>query len=126
MLDDDSVTARREDGFILKDGVRYVFLHKDNTRPMRNLRVAFGDSPLGPWGNISRPFTENFTERPCALKISPDWLIYYDAYRAGVYGAVKTRDFATFTDITRNLRLRLAAHHRRRPLHRRRVAAPIG
>ena len=29
-----------------------------------NLRVAFGDSPLGPWRDVSKPFTENFTEGP--------------------------------------------------------------
>jgi hypothetical protein len=26
---------------------------KDNTRPQRNIRVAFGDTPLGPWRDIS-------------------------------------------------------------------------
>jgi hypothetical protein len=91
------------DGFILKDGGRYVFLHKDNTRPMRNLRVAFADSPLGPWGRISQPFTKQFTEGPCALKLGPDWLIYFDAYRVGAYDAVKTHDFRSFTDVTPQL-----------------------
>ncbi len=91
------------DGFILKDGARYLLIHKDNSRPIRNLRVAFGDSALGPWSGGSPPFTEQFTEGPCALKIGEDWLIYFDAYRAGVYGAVKTRDFLSFTDITRKV-----------------------
>lgn len=85
---------------ILQDGERFVLLLKDNTRPQRNLRVAFGDSPLGPWKNISQPFTENFTEGPCGLKIGDDWLIYFDAYREKIYGAMKTRDFKTFTNIT--------------------------
>jgi len=89
------------DGFILKDGARYVLLHKDNTRPMRNLRLAYGESPLGPWREITPPLTEQFTEGPCALKLGADWLIYFDAYRAGVYGAMKTRDFLSFTDVTR-------------------------
>jgi hypothetical protein len=88
---------------ILKDGARYVLLLKDNTRPQRNVRVAFSDSPLGPWKNISPPFTEQFTEGPCALKVGDDWLIYFDAYREGIYGAVKTRDFKTFTNITKEV-----------------------
>ena len=88
---------------ILPDGGRYVLLLKDNTRPQRNLRVAFGDSPLGPWKNISGPFTENFTEGPCALKIGDDWLIYFDAYREKIYGAMKTRDFKTFTNVTQEV-----------------------
>jgi len=89
------------DSFILKDRNRYVLLHKDNTRPMLNLRVAFGKSPLGPWRDVSEPLTQKFTEGPCALKIGDDWLIYFDAYREHVYyGALKTRDFKTFADVS--------------------------
>ena len=85
---------------IVKDGKRYVLLLKDNTRPERNLHVAFGKTPLGPWEDISPRFTENFTEGPTALKLGDDWLIYYDAYQKYTYGAAKTRDFKTFTDIS--------------------------
>ena len=88
------------DPFVLKDGSRYVLVCKDNSRPNLNLRVAFSDSPLGPWANISGPFTEKFTEGQCALKIDDGWLIYFDAYRRKIYGAMKTRDFKTFTDVT--------------------------
>lgn len=88
---------------IVKDGDRYVLVLKENTRPMRAVRVAFGDSPLGPWKSISKPFTENFTEGPSVLQLDDDWLIYYDAYRAGIYGAAKTRDFNTFTDVTKEV-----------------------
>ena len=49
------------------------------------------------------PFTQKFTEGPCALKIGGDWLIYFDAYREKIYGAVKTRDFKTFTDVTKQV-----------------------
>src|SRR5262249_39142064 len=91
------------DGFILEDGGRYVLVCKDNSRPNLNLRVAFAKSPLGPWENMSEPFTQKFTEGPCALKIGDDWLIYFDAYREKVYGAAKTRDFKTFADITKEV-----------------------
>ena len=91
------------DGFILCDGKRFVLLNKDNSRPNLNLRVAFADSPLGPWQGESKPFTQKFTEGPCALKVGADWLIYFDAYREKIYGAVKTRDFNTFTDVTKEV-----------------------
>jgi hypothetical protein len=91
------------DGFIVKDGARYVFVHKDNTRPQRNLRVAFGDRPIGPWNKVSAPFTEKFTEGPSALKVGDHWILYFDMYEAQRYGAVKTRDFRTFTDITKEM-----------------------
>ena len=88
------------DPFILKYDDGYVLVHKDNSRLNLNLRVAFAKSPLGPWENVSAPFTSQFTEGPCALKIGDDWLVYFDAYRRNIYGAVKTRDFKTFTDVT--------------------------
>lgn len=86
------------------DGVRsgpaYVLLLKDNTRPQRNIRVAFGESALGPWQNLSTNLTPPMTEGPCGLKIGDDWLIYYESYQAKHYSAMKTRDFKTFTDVT--------------------------
>jgi hypothetical protein len=91
------------DGFVLRDNGKYVLVNKDNSRPNLNLRVAFADSPLGPWRDESAPFTQKFTEGPCALKVDGDWLIYFDAYREKVYGAAKTRDFKTFTDVTKQV-----------------------
>ena len=97
-----SATLSPSDGE--RDGVRgtpnYVLLLKDNTRPQRNIRVAFGDTPLGPWRDMSTNLTANFTEGPSGLKIGDDWLIYYESYQAHHYSAMKTRDFKTFTDVT--------------------------
>jgi hypothetical protein len=76
----------------------YVLVLKDNTRPNRNLKVGFSDSPHGPWNNISEPFTDIFTEGPSIVKPGINWLIYYDAYRDKTYKAVKTKDFITFSD----------------------------
>lgn len=70
---------------------------------MENLRVAFGDTPLGPWGQSSDPFTDMFNEGPTVLRRGDEWIIYYDMYEKHRYGAVKTRDFKTFTDIADKL-----------------------
>ena len=78
----------------------YVLVLKDNTRPERNLKVAFGKSPLGPWENISKPFTKQFTEGPTVLQLGNEWLIYYDSYRDKTYSTQKTTDFVHFTDIS--------------------------
>lgn len=85
---------------IVKDSDRYVLILKDNTRPERNIRVAFGDTPLGPWQSITPPFTDKLTEGPTSLKLGEDWLIYFDSYGTKSYGAVRTRDFQTFTNVT--------------------------
>ncbi len=74
----------------------YVLIVKDNTRPERNIKVAFANNPLGPWQNISQPFTEKFTEGPAVAKVKNGYLVYYDVYQNKKYGASFTKDFKTF------------------------------
>ena len=83
----------------------YVLVLKDNTRPARNIKMAFASSPLGPWSKASEAFTPPFTEGPTVTKVGDDYLIYYDQYRDKIFGAMKTKDFITFTDATRNVSL---------------------
>jgi hypothetical protein len=85
---------------VKKDKHSYVLVMKDNTRPNRNILVAFSNNPLGRYINFSKRFTEMYTEGPAVTKAGRDWLIYYDSYRLKKYGAVRTKDFKTFTDIT--------------------------
>ncbi len=85
---------------VKRDKGDYVLVLKDNTRPERNIKVAFGKTPLGPWENISEPFTDNFTEGPTVLRLGDSWLIYYDSYREKTYSTQLTTDFKTFTDIS--------------------------
>jgi hypothetical protein len=99
-----------EPGFSVIDAVivkrahkDYVLVLKDNTRPNRNLKVAFSDSPHGPWKNISEPFTDFLTEGPNVVKPGEDWLIYYDSYGDKMYKAAKTKDFVSFKDATGEL-----------------------
>ena len=85
---------------VKRDKNDYVMVVKDNTRPMRNIKVAFAQSPYGPWSAASEPFTESFTEGPSTAKVG-DWhYIYYDSYRHKIYGAHRTKDFKTFQDQT--------------------------
>lgn len=83
----------------------YVLVLKDNTRPERNIKVAFGTTPLGPWTNISKPFSDNFTEGPSVVKLKDEWLIYYDSYRKKIYEAVATKDFLTFENVTASVKI---------------------
>lgn len=76
----------------------YVLVLKDNTRPERNLKVAFGKTPLGPFENVSVPFSKKFTEGPSVVKTGDEWLVYFDTYQDKRYDAVRTKDFNTFID----------------------------
>jgi len=91
------------DGTIVRADQGYVLVLKDNTRPQRNLRVAYGETPVGPWRNLTPPITSSFTEGPSVLKVDKDWIIYFDAYGDNAYGAVKTRDFKSFTDMSQDV-----------------------
>ena len=83
----------------------YVLVLKDNTRPERNIKVAFSNSVLGPYTHVSGPFSGNFTEGPSVIKSGDGWLIYYDAYQKKTYDAMFTKDFKTFTDVSKDVSL---------------------
>jgi len=83
----------------------YVVVLKDNTRLERDIKVAFGSSPIGPWRNVSKAFTDTFTEGPSVVKVKDDWLIYYDSYRKKIYEASSTRDFIHFSNITSKVKV---------------------
>ena len=89
----------------------YVMVLKDNTRPERNLKIAFSDSLTGPYSPSSQPFTESFVEGPTVEKLGDDYLIYFDVYKKKIYGAMRTRDFKNFTDITENVSVPVGHKH---------------
>lgn len=100
------------DGSILNRGKNdYVLVFKDNTRPKRNIKVAFGKTALGPWTNASASLTDLLTEGPTTVKVGEEWLIYFDSYRKKVYEALKTSDFKTFTVANAEIELPLGHKH---------------
>ena len=88
-----------------------VMVLKDNTRPERNLKIAFSDSLTGPYSPSSQPFTESFVEGPSVEKLGDDYLIYFDVYKKKIYGAMCTRDFKNFTDITESVSVPVGHKH---------------
>ena len=94
------------DSTIVHDGRRWVMIFKDERKNpvVKALKVAFADTPAGPWGGISEPFTPAWNEGPTAVRVGKEWWIYYDHYQKPQhYGAVKTTDWKTFTDMTEEI-----------------------
>lgn len=79
---------------------RYVMVLKDNTRPNRNLKVAFAAHPQGPWSPVSDSFSEEFVEGPAVAKVKNGYIIYADRYRKHDFAAYFTRDFKHFKEIS--------------------------
>jgi len=100
------------DATIVKRGDQdYVLVMKDNTRAMRNLKVAFAKSPTGPYTPASVPFTESFVEGPTTAKVGDDYYIYFDVYERKIFGAMKTRDFIHFQNKTDELKMPVGHKH---------------
>ena len=89
------------DATLVKRGHKdYVMVLKDNTRPERDIKVAYSKSPYGPWSKPSEPFTGKMMEGPTTIKVKDGWLIYYDRYELKDFGAHFTKDFVTFEDVS--------------------------
>ena len=89
------------DGFIVKrDKNDYVLIIKDNRKPgYSDLFCVSGPSAEGPYADPSVKFAPTYSEGPCAVKVGDEWLIYFDVYREGRFGAESTKDFKNFTPI---------------------------
>ena len=81
----------------------YVLIFKDNTRPNRNLKVAFAKSPIGPYSKASTTFSDSFVEGPTVEKIADRYVIFFDEYQKFSYGAVTTKDFIHFSNISKKI-----------------------
>lgn len=90
------------DATLLAANGRWHLIVKDETAtpPKKNLRVAVGDSPEGPFKDLSAPFTRDWVEGPTALKVGEDYLVYFDAYRDHRYEAMRSRDLKAWEDVT--------------------------
>ncbi len=91
LLFDNNYAVR--DAQILHLTGRYALLHNDNTWPTASLRIAFGETPLGPWGPSTDAFTPKGTAAPAALAAGGEWWIFHSG------GGVHTRDFWTFQEM---------------------------
>jgi hypothetical protein len=93
------------DATFLRDGDRTWIVIKDETKfpePRKYLRIATAESVQGPFGELSAPFTPPglWVEGPTAIRIGDATLVYYDAYTEKHFGAMRSRDLATWEDVT--------------------------
>ncbi|MDD3322526.1 MAG: glycoside hydrolase family 43 protein [Paludibacter sp.] len=96
---------------VKRESSDYVLVFKDNTRPNRNLKIAFATSPTGPYRAPSTTFSEDFVEGPTVIKKDNDYLIYFDEYKTSTYGAVKTNDFIHFQNISNKISVPVGHKH---------------
>lgn len=91
------------DATLVKFEGRYVMFLKDETLnpPEKNIRMTTADKAEGPYGAVSAPITGDYwAEGPTAIRIGGYWYVYFDKYRDGRYGAVRSKDMKTWEDIS--------------------------
>lgn len=103
----DSTVIRANDG--------YVMIAKNETRypPAKNLHIATSDKVMGPWKNASAPFSPKdlWVEGPTGLKVGEVHYVYFDAYADGHYGAMRTKDFKDWENVSDKLMVPKGMRH---------------
>ena len=88
---------------------------KDQTvDPLRyQVRWTSGRSLEGPWGAMSGPITESWSEGPSVVKIGDEFVVYYDHYRAprAKYEGVQTRDWVHWESVDDTMSFPANAKH---------------
>lgn len=91
------------DGTLIKEDNQYVLFLKDETRtpPQKNIRIATSNNLTSGYSNPSQPITGDYwAEGPTPLKIGDYWIVYFDKYRDGKYGAVRSKNLKNWEDIS--------------------------
>jgi hypothetical protein len=90
--------------FLHADGRHYLIVKDETLFPVakKYLRMAESTDIRGPFSPLSPPFTPPgvWVEGPTAIKIGPEYLVYFDAYKALHYGAMRSRDLKTWEDVS--------------------------
>ncbi len=92
------------DATIKKAGKKYCMFLKDETlkpTPQKNIRVAMSNHLTNGFGEPSPPITGKYwAEGPTAIKLGNKWIVYFDKYTEGKYGAVISADLVNWNDIS--------------------------
>lgn len=102
------------DATIVKNGKEYIMFLKDETvePPQKNIRAARSRSFDKDYSPPGAPITGNYwAEGPTAIKINGEWIVYFDKYRDHKMGAVTSRDFITWTDISDQVKFPEGVRH---------------
>jgi len=90
------------DGTLLEHEGKYYLILKNEPPGRKHLQICVADSAEGPWGKPSEPLPKpgKMVEGPSAIRIGEEFLLYFDVYSNGRYGALQSRDLKHWEDIT--------------------------
>jgi len=92
----------------------YMFIKNENSNPPeKNIRFTTSNNLYGPYNtNVSRSITGNYwAEGPTAIEINGFVYVYFDKYREKKYGAIRTKDFKEWEDVSHLLVMPVGIRH---------------
>lgn len=93
---------------------KFVMFFKDETLvpPQKNIHIACADSLTGPYSYVTGPITGSYwAEGPTCLALDDSYLVYFDKYMEGCFGAIQSSDLKTWTDISSQIALPEGIRH---------------
>jgi hypothetical protein len=98
--------------FLKVDDRYYLFFKDERDRPSKmQVRMAAASTPEGPFASISDALTVTRVEGPSAVKVGDDYIVYFDEYRWGRYGAIRSRDLKNWNDVSKLMSFPKQARH---------------
>lgn len=102
------------DASIVYDNGKYIMFVKDETLypAQKNIRIAYADQLTGPYSQASEPITGSYwAEGPASVRINGEWLVYFDKYKEGSFGAIRSKDLKNWEDVSDQISLPEGIRH---------------
>jgi hypothetical protein len=102
------------DATLVETKGKWVAVFKDERlkpAPRKELRIARADRPGGPYTAVGAAFSRQWVEGPAVLRVGEDYVVYFDEYTRKRYGALRTRDFEAWEDVSDRLSLPPGTRH---------------
>jgi hypothetical protein len=98
---------------VFHEGKYLMFIKDETLSPVqKNIRIAYADQLTGPYSKASEPLTGPYwAEGPTSVKIGDTWLVYFDKYKEGRFGAIRSNDLKTWEDISDRISLPDSIRH---------------
>ena len=92
------------DSTVVETDGKFILTFKEGDRQAKNIwgpiHQAVADNLFGPYEKLDKPVITDRAEGPTVAKMGDKWVMYFDYYAHGRFGAMETADFINWTDIS--------------------------
>ena len=100
------------DGTLIDLGDRIALIYKDERLDQKKLLAVTTEAIGKPWSQPGKLILDrDWVEGPTVLKVGKSWIIYFDCYREGHYGAATSEDGIHWKDMTPSLKMPKGIRH---------------